>query len=284
MASGQTWWGDFEVGVRETRRWQIGPSNLWISRGDGEWRVAREDVEDSLESQVEVAVPDHEPVREDIEVSRYATQSSSTRLTLMPAMANRPVIVKSDRPFFVPRDQEVTLYISVPVWLRILVGEDGIELEDTPIVRPSDTWFGPDTLSGELCYATRTSARLRLENLPVRPHRAIVSAQVRNHADTVLHLRRLKIPVGHLSLYVSDDAFLWTESLTLDREENGETAQVELGREPHQVNIVERLVGPRQHISKGFLLDAFGGLFTKRGDKKHEPVPRKPGAGPDPDV
>jgi hypothetical protein len=284
MSQGQGWWGTFEVAVRETRRWRIGPSNLWISRGEGEWRIAREDVEDSLESEVDVAVDDHEPMRDDIQVSRYATSNPSNRLVLMPAMANRPVIVKSDRPFFVPRDQEVTLYISVPVWLRIQVGEEGIELDDTPIVRPSDTWFGPNTLSGELCYATRTRARLRLENLPARPHRAIVSATIRNHANSVLHLRRLKIPVGHLSLYASADAFLWTESLTLDRQEDTESAEVQLGDEPGQVEIVERLTGPRQHVSRGFLLDAFGGLFTKRGDKKDERVPRKPGAGPDPDV
>lgn len=67
-------------------------------------------------------------------------------------------------------------------------------------IRPSDTWFGPTTSEGEPCYASKTVCRLRVEDVPLRPHRCLTKVTLRNRADDSLSLDRLKLPVNALAL------------------------------------------------------------------------------------
>ena len=166
--------------------------------------------------------------------------------------------------------EETTLFLSAPLWLRVYLDGREVALVDTPIARPSDTWFGPDTMTGELCYALRTSARLHPEHLPRRPHRAISAVRIQNNTPSVLHIEKLKVPVPHLSLFVSDEGHLWTEALTLEREEDSGGATVRLDDRPTQIVATERIARPRKKMSKGFLLDAFGELFVRKGKKDNE--------------
>ena len=42
------WWGVFELGPGQTKRWEIGPTTLWISRFEHEWRVAHHQLDDPI--------------------------------------------------------------------------------------------------------------------------------------------------------------------------------------------------------------------------------------------
>ena len=74
------------------------------------------------------------------------------------------------------------------------------------IFRPTDTWFGPDTQSGSLCYASRSFHRVRLAQVPTLPHRATIEVVVHNLSDSMLSLERMLISVQHLSLYLTEEA------------------------------------------------------------------------------
>ena len=125
-------------------------------------------------------------------------------------------------------------------------------------------------MSGDLCYASQTSARLQLENLPLRPHRAIAAVQIYNEASSLLSIEKLKIPVQNLSIFTSDKGQLWTESLKIEREEENDNAKVSLDKDPSKYVSSKILSPPRTKMSKGFLLDVFGGLFDKKQEKKNE--------------
>ncbi len=286
MVAETRWWGDFTVPKDSTLRWQIGPTTLWIHRTARDWRLASLSGSDPFDSRLGIA----EPLREGDErpaegtVTRYALRDEDDTVHLVPAHADRPVIVNAERPFFLPPGEEATLYIGTPLWVRILVGRRAVELTELPLFRPSDTWFGPNTLSGELCYAARTTARLQLENLPLRPHRAVSAARIRNRANTSLPLEKLKLPVKHLSIYCSEAGHMWTEQLTLERQADSEHANVRLDGKPTRiVGAVTFVSPPREKISKGFLVETFGGFFAKKPEKKDERVPRKAAAPADPD-
>jgi len=262
------WWGDYEVAANQTLRWQIGPKTLWITRGDSEWRVTGADAQEGLDDKrTVIAEPAEEPAgdSDDIDVRRFASRSGNRSIRLGPALPDLPVVVRTRQPFFVPAMEETTLFLSSPLWLQVYLDGREVELVDTPIARPSETWFGPDTLTGELCYALRTSARLHVEHLPRRPHRAISAVRIQNHAPSVLKIEKLKVPVPHLSLFVSTEGHLWTEALTLEREEDSDGTKVRLDDRPTQILTTERIARPRKKMSKGFLLDAFGKLFVKKG-------------------
>jgi len=175
------WWetGRFPVGT--AGRWRIGPLELWIQRLEGEWRIASEQGDDPLDDALEREVPcviDGVLDRESTE--RYASNSKTEVIRLAAALADRSVVTRSDKPLHVPPGEEISVFVSSPLWVRIEAGEPGKLLRELPVFRPSDTWFGPNTREGELCYASRTHHRLRLEQIPARPHRAVTSVLVRN--------------------------------------------------------------------------------------------------------
>jgi hypothetical protein len=260
----KAWWGDYEIGPEETRRWQIGPMSLWVTRSEGEWRIATAEGEDPLDSRLRVAETAEEPVGDEVDAKRFAVRGDDRIVRLTPGLPDRPLIVKAARPFFVPTTQEVTLYVSSPLWLRVYTGEDGCELKDVPLDRPSDTWFGPDTMSGEMCYASQSSARMHLENLPTRHHRAISALTIRNSAGSALQFERLKVPVQCLSLFTSEEGHLWTEALQLDRREETANASVDLVRE--NVRTQAFVAPPRIKLEKRGLSEALGNIFGMKGD------------------
>lgn len=264
------WWGDYEIGFNQTLRWQIGPKIIWISRGHKEWKVASTEDQDPVDNSLVVAESAVEPDTDDIDVKRFAVQNKNRKLQLMPALPDRPLIVNASTPFFIPPMQEATLFVSVPLWVRIYIDGGTTELIDSAIIRPSDTWFGPDTMTGNLCYASQTSARLQLDNLPLRPHRAISAARITNNASSMLTIEKLKIPVQNLSIFTTDTGQLWTASLIIEREEGTDNANISLDKDPTQFVASKILTPPRTKMSKGFLLDVFGGLFAKKKEKEND--------------
>ena len=262
------WWGDYEVAANQTLCWQLGPKTLWITRGDNEWRVASAEGDDRLDDRLVIAERVEEPAGDDLDVRRFATGSGSRSLRLEPALPDLDVVVKTTQPFSVPPEEETTLYVSVPLWIRVYLDGREVALVDTPIFRPSDTWFGPNTMTGELCYALQTSARLDPEQLPHRPHRAISAVRIQNKAPSVLLIEKLKVPVPYLSLFASSQGHLWTEALTLKRKQDADGIEVRLDDKPRVVVATERIAPPRKKLSKGFLLDAFGDLFVGKGRQR----------------
>lgn len=263
------WWGSFELEEGRGGRWQIGPCTLWLYRTANEWRVLSQSENDPLASGSRVEVPASEAKTGEVirdeggawTVSRYSFRQTAPRIALRPALADRPVIVRPENPLFIPSGEEVTLYVSTPLWVQVELEASGKLLHEQPAYRPSDTWFGPSTQEGELCYASRTSGRFRLENLPLRMHRAVTPLVVRNSATEALNLERVQIPTVHLALYRSADSYLWTQAVTLDRTEGAEGATVDIKRgAPREVKDATRIHAPRQEAKKGLMVSTFQAL------------------------
>jgi len=276
MVDETRWWGEFTVPKDRVLRWQIGPTTVWIHHTQRDWRIARRTGTDPFDTRLSVAQPSEVEYDASANPARYALRENDDTVRVVPAHADRPVIVNTAKPFYLPPGEETTLFIGTPLWIRILAGRRNVTLEEFPLFRPSDTWFGPNTLTGELCYASRTTARLDLGNLPLRPHRAVSAARIRNRATTSLLLERFKVPVRHLSLFSSAAGHLWTESLTVERQEDSEHASVRLDGKPTRiVGSTTFVSSPREKVSKGFLLETFGSFFAKKPEKEDESVPRK---------
>lgn len=260
----ETWWGDFEVPVGEWRHWTIGPLELAIFRGEDEWRVASHRGPDVLASDVVVAQPGDAPELARVEVVRFGFRKTTPQVHLAPVAADRAAIVHSELPFQVPSGEQATIFLSTPVFVRIGVeGQD--HLCEVPTTRLSDTWFGPNHREGELCYAARTAARMHLENLPVRPHRAVSEMRVHNRAHTHLPLERVRLPLPNLALYAADDR-LWTEQLRVHRENEDDVADVHFGGEAPPSAKGARRVGPRREKPEKRLSLKIFGLFRGEED------------------
>lgn len=257
------WWGDFSFKEGDRGFWRVGQLSLAVSRSRQEWRVQRHSQVDAHMDECRVSLPSDESVSGDgVTEHRFTFGRTSETLSLTPRLADRPVVVSPESPFYVPANQEILLFCSTPMWLRLEVGKEKTVLEEFPMIRPPDTWFGSSTREGELCYATTTAARLRREDLRPRPHRALTELRIRNDAKDTLELEKVNLSVPLLSLYVTSEGAFWSDGVTLYRKADG-TSELEIdeGR-PEGVDSVlvssARVVGTNK-----FMVRAFEVFFAK---------------------
>lgn len=259
-----SWWGVFDQKNGQCRQCCVGPLRLIVRSLNGVWQVAYERQDDANEVNATWEVKDTDQLPESLENnSRYVFRKPSGLLTITPLLADRSIITRPHSPFSLTAGEDVTLYVSTPLWMELAVGTPKKVLEEIAIQRPSDTWFGPSTLEGELCYASTTHCRLNLDELPRRPHRAITPVYIRNQADTTLSVERLNVPAPLLALYAAENGQLWTPKITLIREKDGDMAELKIdNKPPEEAKQAVQLSKPRMTASGGALIRAFNAVFS----------------------
>lgn len=274
----KAWWGRFSIDLETGGEWRVGPSTVWIYRSEHSWRIIHRPSTDprtadpmAKRSDVTLPVGEEEmsPILagedEELDTSRFSVRSTHEALALEPVLADRPVVSRPEHPIYVLPDESVTLYLSTPLWVRVKLVDSNRTLRELPSHRMSDTWFGPSTREGELCYATRTAGRLRLDRLPLRLHRALTPLRIRNTASDALPLERVQLPAPHLALYVTPSDALWTQAVTMTREPGAEGASVRIqSGPPPDAADAELIQEPRETNRRGLFtstFSAFGSLF-----------------------
>lgn len=256
------WWGEFKIPHGCSRRWKIGPLLLRVRRLHHEWQVSRSITGNASDHGLEIGILE-DGERHDTEalVSRYATSGEADALVVTPVLPDQSVVSRPERPISVLPHQSVDLYVGAPVWIR-LQEAPSTALGDLPAATPIRTWWGPNTREGELCYATRTYGRLRLEDAVPYPHRVLTAIEVSNASDEPLSIERISLPVRRLSLYATSDGRLWTESVRLERSSDADFAALAINPgPPARAAGAEKLSEPREMASEHALFRAFGSLF-----------------------
>ncbi len=261
------WWGQHRIGHGQAGRFRIGPLILTVVRLDNEWRLCRDSSGDTSDSSVGVEVPIEPPdLPATAHVSRFGDSDGSDQIGLLPILPDRPVVSRPERPITVPPHEKVTVYVGSPLWVRVSDAARRQKLEELPAFRPSLTWWGPNTREGQTCYGTRTYGRVQLDQIVHYPHRVMTAVSIDNSADKPLLLERVLLPVRRFSVYATAASELWTEAVTLEREQGEEFATLHLGKKPpEQAGSAERVSEPREPSSQKLLFHAFGSLFKGRG-------------------
>jgi hypothetical protein len=256
------WYGEFDLAAEECLRWDVGPLRLWVQRRDEEWRIRHEQDEDLWRSDAEVqrGVPSEEADGAD----RFFIGDRSGRLHVQPMLPDRAIVSRPAGGVFVPAGESVRLYVSAPLWLQLEVGELRKLLREVPTMRPSDTWFGPSNMVGELCYAMRSRCRLRLDEADFLPYRATIPVQVRNHSAKVLVLERLRLPVRQLGLFATPEHAFWAEEVGFDRHDDAEGyAALRIGTgAPPEARDAVRVAASRDVPTRKTAIHAFSALFS----------------------
>jgi len=258
------WWGQHNLGFNQNKKWRIGPLTLVVRCLTDEWQVAYErDIESSADEGLwNIGDTDQSPDSFK-DYARYIFRETTGVLSITPQLADRPVVTRPLTPFSLIAGEQATVYISSPIWLTLAVAQSNKKLGEIGIQRPSDTWFGPSTLEGELCYASNTHCRLSLDELPIRVHRAITPLVIRNQADSTLLVERLNLPAPLLPLFGADDGQLWTPKISLTRERDGDMAALKIDTHPPiEATGAKLLNSPRKTSSNSVLIRAFNAVFS----------------------
>jgi hypothetical protein len=258
------WWGAFEFDEDQTRYWEIGSFSLCLNRASQEWRIHSETRPDRDSNHMKVAsdeAPKH--AHKNPSFKRYVFNHTDSEINLTPMVADRPQVSRAETPFYLPPNEHINIYVSSPVWVRIEVGNRHIILEELPSVRLSDTWYGPNTREGELCYSSPTFCRTNLNELSLRAHRVTSPVVIHNHSKQSLLLDQFSIPLPYLSVYADVHGRLWTEEIVVKAEANHRHV-VKQGKGPPQLATGAKLLcPPRLHLKANNIITLFYSLLTE---------------------
>lgn len=253
------WWGESQVQESETRWWALGSLLVGVQRKAREWRVGHEHFNTG-----EAILPVSDRPVDDLKTAtRFVYAQPGERIKVIPALADRPVVTRPMSPLYLPPGEETILFVSSQVWVQMEAVELKTTLLDVPSVQPSETWFGPSTLDGEICYATKTHGRLLLEDLPLQPYRAVTPLEIINESAAALKLERVSLPVPNLTLYASDSGSLWTQKIIMRCGKDSQHASLKIKkRAPYQADNPVVVASPRQVLSERVLVRAFSTFFN----------------------
>jgi hypothetical protein len=160
---------------------------------------------------------------------------------------DRAFVVRPYAKLHLLPSQRVVVFVSTPVVVRLSEVGDSVPMVEVPVIRPSETWRGANTMEGAVCYAGRTHARLSEQGLELRESRAITAVTIDNRGPDPYWVEQIYVPVHRLALWEDvDSSALHTDSITLTRERGEKlTEQVEVhGRAPRPG--LKRVSEPRQ--------------------------------------
>ena len=264
QGAAQELWGPHPMRHGQALRFELGPMSLHVARLEEEWRLrhttAREPLREVLgyyDALVGDAVGEPE-----IEERVAAHDAAELRdLQLQPLLADRLVLARPDVPITVLEGSRVFVFVTTPLWVRLRRAPEGELIAELPSYRPSDSWLGPPSGDGPLCYASRTTARLTLGQLHASPMRATTKIELRNDGST-LRVQRLIVPAPQLRLYRDAGGRFWTDEVTVTRGRDGAFSAVRLdGQPPVEAGAVKLVADAREIGTAHVVLRALGSLF-----------------------
>jgi hypothetical protein len=259
------WWGTFTLQENESRFWEIGALLLGIERRKQEWRIASNSSNDQEKFNIQVALEKSPSFSKDeLEFRRFVFSRTSPAVTLTPMLADRSQVSRAEIPFYISTNEHATIYVSSPVWVKIEVGSENTQLDDIPTLRLSDTWHGPNTRDGELCYSSRTFCRTNLDEVTLRGNRVLTPIIIYNHSHQPLLIEQLSIPLPFLSVFVEPSSgTLWTEEIVI-RNEPHHKHHVKQGKgAPHIAPSASLVSAPRLALKQNNFMNLFYSLLAE---------------------
>lgn len=208
------WWGNFELAEGEQRLLRCADLHLQLQSLPHQWWLSYE---------WQQAIIHFEPVWETAEESlrdleneqRFVFTDVPQTMQIQPALADRPVVCRPVVSVNLLPFQEVTLFVCLPLWLRLKKDDD--ILLDIPTVRVCDSWFGPNTREGVISYASQVSEQLDVRPIAHNKARAAIEVRIQNQSEQMLTLDKISVPAPNLSLYADKESQFWTPRITLVR-------------------------------------------------------------------
>jgi len=228
---------------------RIGSLCLWIRYIDGDWFLAQqqendEDHSPSWSKTTKGPEPEH--------WKRFASGSEGM-VRAAPAMPDRPLLVRPEKPVVILPEKEALFFVSIPINVEIFVG--GYLLDQIPTEILSNSWFG-DTISGELCYATRTRALRNIDDEPPSPASAVCPVLIRNQTAESLPFQRFCLRTEFLGIYQGSRR-MWTNQVEVVFMGAAQLSQLNISVEPPNQEILAKLSEPRKIPERNLLKTSF---------------------------
>ncbi|MGS2720337.1 hypothetical protein [Paraglaciecola aestuariivivens] len=250
MASKNKWWGDIPFSVEQIKQWGLGERKISVQRLEKEWIVWDQTSEIEQNKAIVLKSLKSNASLKDINFSRHLVTHTMPNIIVEPKLADRSVVARPSARLNILPNEHAELYVSSPLWFGLINPDNHLPIIDMPFFRPSDSWFGTNTMQGELCYAKNTDARVNLTLLEKYSHRAITKVIIHNEHTDPLKIDRINLPVPFLSLYHTEEAGFWTQEIEITQHNDSKKTGLKLRPEhPDSMQNSQNLVSKARQIS-----------------------------------
>lgn len=215
MTKDKQWWGETTFEVGEIKEWSIGKRKIAVQRLEKEWLVWNQELASEASANITTKSLKTSKSYNDLPHSRHLLNQTQGNLIVVPMLADRSIVARPATILNILPGEQVQLYVSSPLWFCLKTTSHNLPMLDIPFFRPSDSWFGPSTMEGELCYAKYTDAKVDLSLLEKRAHRAITKVLIINQHTETLKIERINLPVPFLTLYEDNQHGFWTQEVEI---------------------------------------------------------------------
>jgi hypothetical protein len=235
---------------------KIGSVEIRLRYAQHDWHVASEAVDESSSDRPFKPLRGKK-IQEPSSWSRWTSTEESLTAQLVPALPDKPVVVRPEASIRIPGKQTAMFFVGIPLWVRITVGKDrAMNLCEIPTMNLSKTWFG-DVISGELGYSLKTRAMRDLSGVEPRASRATCSVLIDNSSASDLTFQRLCLHTEHLALFRSEKR-LWANQVNVLYRGEEQGSQIDLTANPPDLEgPCERITDPRVKPDKNLLRKSF---------------------------
>lgn len=246
-------WSIHNVSDDQIYYWKIGEANLWIRRDKNEIYI-------SSSHDKNVVHQNTNNIPENLQWARFAIKEEPTSIELSPVMPDRPLVVKPEASFYLTGGTKRTIYIRIPVWIRIsIVAKPKTKLIEIPTVILSNTWFG-DLADGELCYWLSSGARSKIESDLSRPYMAICPITVQNESDDNLLVEKFVVRTENSTLF-SHNSQIYTDEIFISFKGKDEISLITFKGKPYkELSGATKIADPRKKQSKKILAKTFDSI------------------------
>lgn len=142
----------------------------------------------------------------------YYVGDKTGSLLLLPALPDKPLVIKPGNTFHILPGKSVDIYLTIPLWIQFYHGAAKSEnlLCEIPETEPSATWFG-DPDNGLLGYAYRGSIELSATLERTNPWFVLCPVKIRNESTAALDFQRMCLHCEQLDLYLHNDHLVANE-------------------------------------------------------------------------
>ena len=218
----------FSIAQDDHLHCRLGPLELWIDHKDNELHIGSRSHRDPHLQTFLLEACEAPHVRDDCNAERYAVAQNGITCRFEAALPDRAIVTRPSKPLWVHGLRCVDIFVSSPIWTVLVDETTNTPLLEVSTLEMANTWFGPKPYEGELCYASRTQARIDPNKLLQHPFRAITRITIDNRLNDAVRIERLKIPMALLALYHDTENNLWTTSMRLERRQSSGPANIQL--------------------------------------------------------
>jgi len=262
-------WNPVEFGTETCGTWTVGNLCLWTEYYEHEWHLLSTYDEADALAEPSFSIRSKEEKPKSAEWVHYIIHDGN-RILPVPAMLDRPVVVKPDRRLVLVPGERAKFYLPLPLTFCLMVGhakktESLKKLAEYQTCSMKNAWFG-DPVSGELCYFDNTRLFSDFRQIPVSPIQAICPITIANDSERELSFDRICLHTEFLGIYRGPERF-WTNEVRVLFKGTEQETQIHPSKQaPSTEGPMSLVTGPRQpienwHFRKTFdLLKQFGGF------------------------